>query len=42
MDKSLNEVNGKVRHLSKELLKKHYKDMDSHVDVLLDYNGNKS
>ena len=41
MDKSLKEVKGKVRHLSKELLKKHYKDMDSHVDVLLDYNGNK-
>ena len=39
MDKSLDEVKGKVKHLSKELLKKHYKDMDSHVDVLLDYNG---
>lgn len=39
MDKNLNEVKGKVKHLSKELLKKHYKDMDSHVDVLLDYNG---
>ena len=31
MDKSLDEVKGKVKHLSKELLKKHYKDMDSHV-----------
>ncbi len=41
IDKSLSEVKGKVKHLSKELLKKHYKDMDSHVDVLLDYNGNK-
>ena len=41
MDKSLSEIKGKVKHLSKELWKKHYKDMDSHVDVLLDYNGNK-
>lgn len=40
-DTKLSEVKGKVKHLSKELLKRHYKDMDSHVDVLLDYNNNK-
>ena len=41
MDTKLSEIKGKVKHLSKELLKRHYKDMDSHVDVLLDYNNNK-
>ena len=40
-DTKLSEIKGKVKHLSKELLKRHYKDMDSHVDVLLDYNNNK-
>lgn len=40
-DTKLSEIKGKVKHLSKELLKRHYKDMDSHVDVLLDYNHNK-
>ena len=37
MDKSLKEVKGNVKHLSKELLKKKRNDMDNHVDVLLDY-----
>ena len=41
MDKSLKEVKGNVKHLSKELLKKKRKDMDNHVDVLLDYNEDK-
>ena len=40
-DTKLSEIKGKVKHLSKELLKRHYKDMDSHVDVLLDYNNKK-
>lgn len=40
-DTKLSEIKGKVKHLSKELLKRHYKDMDSHVDVLLDYNNDK-
>ena len=41
MDKSLKEVKGNVKHLSKELLKKKRKDMDNHVDVLLDYKEDK-
>ena len=41
LEKSLKEVKGNVKHLSKELLKKHYKDMDNHVDVLLDYDKEK-
>lgn len=41
LEKSLKEVKGNVKHLSKELLKRHYKDMDNHVDVLLDYNKEK-
>ena len=41
LEKSLKEIKGNVKHLSKELLKKHYKDMDNHVDVLLDYDKEK-
>ena len=41
MDKSLKEIKGNVKHLSKELLKKKRKDMDNHVDVLLDYKEDK-
>lgn len=41
MDKSLKEVKGNVKHLSKELLKKKRKDIVNHVDVLLDYKEDK-
>lgn len=41
LEKSLKEVKGNVKHLSKELLKRQHKDMDNRGAVLLDYNKEK-